>query len=122
MWFHFWSYKFARLLLPFALIAMALSGLGLPGPWFWLVTFGQASVYAMALVDLLVPEGWWLKRLTSPVRTFVALMVAALCALSFFFLPASALWRSAQVRSDEPASSRVPTPDCEDHAEGRDGQ
>ena len=46
----------------------------------------------MAAIDPWIPDRWVLKSLTSPVRTFVAFMAAALAAVSFFFLPSSQFW------------------------------
>lgn len=99
MWLHFVSYKLARLLLPFALLALIGFGALLPYPWNLWVLAPQVAFYAVALADLLVPQGWPLKRLTSPLRTFTALMAAALCATSVFFVPGARLWRT--VRSTE---------------------
>ncbi len=92
MWFHFVSYKFARLLLPFALLGLAGLTPFLPEPWRGAAITAQVLFYAAALCDLAIPEGWRLKRLTSPVRTFVTLMAAALCAVSIFLVPSQALW------------------------------
>jgi len=89
LWFHFVSYKFGRLLLPFALMALAVSS-------GWGALSLQATFYALAVIDLAVPEGWALKRLTSPIRTFVVLMAAALLAVSILFRPGKALWNEAR--------------------------
>ena len=96
MWFHFMSYKFGRLLLPFAMIAAAASSLWLPTPWRMIAIAWQVVFYGMALVDFLLPEGGALKRLTSPVRTFVALMAATVWALSVFFVPSGRLWKATR--------------------------
>lgn len=95
MWFHFASYKFARLLLPFALLALAGLTPFLPEPWRGAAITAQALFYAAALGDLAIPEGWPLKRLTSPVRTFVTLMAAAFCAVSILFVPGQVLWSAS---------------------------
>jgi biofilm PGA synthesis N-glycosyltransferase PgaC len=101
LWFHFISYKLARLLLPFALLAMAWFGGQLPTLWARAAVMVQISFYAAALGDLWVPESFHLiKRLTSPIRIFVVFMVAALCAISVLFLPSSAFWRSASLRTE----------------------
>jgi cellulose synthase/poly-beta-1,6-N-acetylglucosamine synthase-like glycosyltransferase len=92
MWLHFMSYKFGRLLLPWCLIALALATFWLPDPWRWLLLAGQAAVYALAALDPLIPSGP-LKRLSSPARTFITMMIAALRALSIFFIPAKSLWK-----------------------------
>jgi poly-beta-1,6-N-acetyl-D-glucosamine synthase len=97
MWFHFVSYKLARLLLPFALLVILAASFGLPPLWSMLALSGQAAFYAVALADRWVPEGASLKRITSPVRTFVTLMAASLCAVSILFVPSARLWRPTQL-------------------------
>ncbi len=93
MWFHFLSYKFGRLLLPYALLLVAVSSFGLARPWdIWMVS-AQAAFYGLAVLDLWIPQGWLLKRLSSPIRTFVVLMAATLCAVTFFFVPSEQLWK-----------------------------
>jgi hypothetical protein len=44
-----------------------------------------------------VVEGAAVKRLTSPVRTFVVLMGASMCAVSIMFVPAQVLWGRTRV-------------------------
>jgi cellulose synthase/poly-beta-1,6-N-acetylglucosamine synthase-like glycosyltransferase len=105
MWFHFVSYKLARLLLPFALLAILVLSFGLPAPWSILALAAQAVFYAAALVDLWIPEGSLFSRITSPARTFVTLMAASLCAVSILFVPSSRLWRPTQL-----APATPPTP------------
>lgn len=95
MWMHFVSYKFARLLLPFALIALAISSFGLPSPWRQLAVVSQAVFYGLAVVDPWMPAA--LRRLTSPVRTFCVLMLATLCAVSILFIPARAFWKETRI-------------------------
>jgi cellulose synthase/poly-beta-1,6-N-acetylglucosamine synthase-like glycosyltransferase len=93
LWFHFWSYKFGRLLLPFALIVMFVASLALPQPWSWLFVGAQLAFYALALADRWIGQSFPLKRLTSPIRTFVTLMGAGIWALSVFFVPSQSLWK-----------------------------
>ncbi len=92
MWIHFVSHKLGRLLLPWFLLTLAVSSFWLPAPWAAVVLAAQGAFYAMALLDLWVPEKSRMKRLTSPARTFVVLMAAAACAVSIAFVPAKALW------------------------------
>lgn len=90
MWFHFLSYKFGRLLTPFALLAIAGSTPLLPAPWSVAAGTGQAAFYGLALAGPWLPEP--LRRLSSPARTFVVLMAATFCAMSILFVPARRLW------------------------------
>jgi cellulose synthase/poly-beta-1,6-N-acetylglucosamine synthase-like glycosyltransferase len=96
MWFHFVSYKFGRLLMPFAMIAAAVSAWWMPAPWGSIAVILQAVFYAIALLDFVLPEGTMAKRLTSPARTFVVLMAATIWALSIFFVPSGRLWKVAK--------------------------
>ncbi len=103
MWFHFWSYKFARLVLPFALLGLFACSFGLPEPWAMIAIAGQTVLYAVAFADSWIPDGWVMKRLSSPARTFVTLMLAALCAPSVLFIPSARLWKTTEVRSRRPS-------------------
>jgi poly-beta-1,6-N-acetyl-D-glucosamine synthase len=93
MWLHFLSHKLARLLLPWALLVVAGTSFGLPGPWRILAWWGQAGFYGLAVIDTLLPESSWLKRATSPVRTFVVLVAASLSAVIVIFIPPQKLWK-----------------------------
>lgn len=98
MWFHYVSYKFGRLLLPYALIVVAILSFELPAPWSARAVGCQMAFYLAALADRWIPEGFFFKRLTSPIRTFVTLMAAALLAVSVVFVPASVLWRPSRIQ------------------------
>lgn len=98
MRFHFISAKFARLLLPFFLILIAISSAGLPAPFRLLALAGQALFYSVALLDCWVPQGSLLKSLSSPIRTFVVLMAASILACRIFYVPARDLWKETKVR------------------------
>ncbi len=94
---HFLSHKVGRLLLPFAMIAAALSSFALPDPWRQIAITAQALFYTLALMDPIVPEKSPLKRITAVTRAFVVLVAAALCALTVFILPAQRLWKETRV-------------------------
>lgn len=94
MWFHFVSHKVARLMLPFALAAMFISSFFLPQPWPAWMLGGQAGFYALAMLDRWMPENNPLKRLTSVTRTFVVLVLAALCAASILFRSSESFWKT----------------------------
>ena len=96
LWIHFVSYKFGRLLLPFALLLVAVSSFGLAEPWRTIALAAQAAFYLAAALDPAVPEKARIKRLTSPARTFVVLMAAALAAVSVLFRPGKDLWGEAR--------------------------
>jgi glycosyltransferase involved in cell wall biosynthesis len=95
---HFLSGKYGRTLVPHCLILMALATFGLPpGLRLWAAA-GQLAFYLAALLDPYVPPKFFLKKITSPIRTFVVLMTAALVALRVFFVPATSLWKETKVR------------------------
>ena len=95
MWFHFVSHKAGRLILPWALLVNLISSFYLPDGFRLLALGSHICVCGLAALDFVIPEGMFLKRLTSPARTFVALMIAAMCALSVFFVPTERFWRTA---------------------------
>ncbi len=94
---HFASHKFGRLLLPFALIALAASSFWLPDPWRLIALSGQVILYLAVLVDPILPEKTILKRISAPLRAFIVLVAAAFCALAVFVLPARQLWKETKV-------------------------
>jgi poly-beta-1,6-N-acetyl-D-glucosamine synthase len=94
MWIHFVSHKLGRLMLPFALIVAAVSSFWLPP----IILVSQLCFYGLAAIDPVVPEGWPVRRLTSPIRTFVVLMAAALLSVSIIVRPGLALWQDARSR------------------------
>jgi cellulose synthase/poly-beta-1,6-N-acetylglucosamine synthase-like glycosyltransferase len=98
LWLHFVSHKLGRLALPFALLAVAASTPWLPEPWRAGAVTGQALVYGLAAIDPLVPAGWLLKRASSPARTFVVLMAAALIAPTVLVLGGQGFWKRTDVR------------------------
>lgn len=97
MLFHYLSYKIARLLLPWAFVALALSAFGLPRPWRELALIPQVLFYAVALSDYFASAGSAWKRLSSPARTVVSLLAATACAVAIFFVPPRKLWKPTQI-------------------------
>jgi cellulose synthase/poly-beta-1,6-N-acetylglucosamine synthase-like glycosyltransferase len=110
MWIHFVSHKLARLVMPWAMIAGTVAGFGLPAPWKVWAIAAESSACILALLDTLLPAGFPLKRLTSPVRTFAVLMTASLCALAILFVPPRALWKETRVGGG-PGERRSPGPE-----------
>ena len=106
MRFHFVSQKVGRLLLPYALLGLTLSAFGLPAPWRAWVLVALALFYALGFLDLVMPEKFIAKRITSPVRTFLVMCAASFCAVSVFFVPPQKLWKVTQV--SRPAAGSGP--------------
>jgi cellulose synthase/poly-beta-1,6-N-acetylglucosamine synthase-like glycosyltransferase len=115
---HFLSAKYGRTVVPYCLIAIALATFGLPPFWRTVAAWGQVVFYGLAALDPLVPDRLPLKKLTSPVRTFVVLMAASLAAVRVYFVSPTSLWKEASYRSataepvtqpSESAEPKVPT-------------
>jgi cellulose synthase/poly-beta-1,6-N-acetylglucosamine synthase-like glycosyltransferase len=99
MWFAFVSHKLARLLLPFALLVAAATTPALDEPCRASAIVAQALFYGLALADWWIPPGFFAKRLTSPLRSFVVLLAAAFCAVFVLLRPARSIWKDTHVRS-----------------------
>lgn len=97
MWFHFMSYKFARLFLPWVFVLLLLTSCFLPSPWNWFALGSQMVFYLLALADPWIPDGLALKRLSSSARTLVAMLLATLCALSILFVTPKNLWKETKI-------------------------
>lgn len=108
---HFLSGKFARLILPFLLILVGLSSLGMPEPFRIIAVISQSVFYGIALLDRWIPQSLFFKSVSSPVRTFVVLMAAAFLGIRIFFVPPLALWKETKVRTDllpqQPGAEKV---------------
>jgi biofilm PGA synthesis N-glycosyltransferase PgaC len=97
-WFHFFSYKVTRLLLPHMLILSAITSFLLPAPFSFIALSIQAVFYGLAAIDDLLPENSVFKRVSSPARTFCMLMAASLVAVSVLFVPPASLWKTTHVK------------------------
>jgi cellulose synthase/poly-beta-1,6-N-acetylglucosamine synthase-like glycosyltransferase len=92
IWLHFLSHKFARLILPYAFLLVGVTSHWLPRPWAVLALSAQWAFYGLALADFLIPESWFIKRLSSLCRTFLTLLAASAAAVSILFRPSNTLW------------------------------
>lgn len=97
MWFHFISYKLARLVLPWTFIMVFVSSFFLPAPMRWIALGAQFVFYSLAIFDPMVPAGVSMKSLSSAARTFVLLLSAPICALSVIMVPPRSLWRETRI-------------------------
>jgi poly-beta-1,6-N-acetyl-D-glucosamine synthase len=107
---HYLSYKLGRLLLPFALIACSVSSLLTGGKFAWFSAIVQATVYALAFLDPKISAGSPIKRLSSPIRSFLVMMLATLCAVSIWFVPAENLWKPTRVSRKAAEAQGLPQP------------
>jgi cellulose synthase/poly-beta-1,6-N-acetylglucosamine synthase-like glycosyltransferase len=96
---HFLSAKYGRIVVPYCMIAAALATIGLPPYWRAAALGAQIVFYGMAALDVVVSDGSALKRLTSPIRTFVVLMAASLAAVRVYFVQPTSLWKEATYRA-----------------------
>jgi cellulose synthase/poly-beta-1,6-N-acetylglucosamine synthase-like glycosyltransferase len=100
MWFHFMSYKLARLLLPWLMLLLAAASMGLPPLWSLLALASQGLFYALAALDSWIPAGSMLKRITAAPGTVASLLVATVVALQVFLVQPEDLWKPTRVRLD----------------------
>lgn len=104
MWVEFVSHKLGRLLVPYALLTIFGTSFFLSAPWPVIVLSSQGLFYALALADAWIPQQSVLKKLSSPLRTFVVLMAAALSATGILFLPGNIFWKETKVTEAKPVS------------------
>jgi hypothetical protein len=95
MRFHFLSYKFARLVLPWVMLLVWAATLALPrGPFRNFLLIGELLFVAIAVLDRFIPKRFPLKRISSAAKTFLSMNLAALLSLAVFFLSAETLWKT----------------------------
>ena len=98
MRFHFLSHKFSRLILPWLILLFIASTAALPrSPLRSFLLWIEAAFAGIAILNRFVPDGSGLKRITSPVQTFVSMNAAAIAAIAVFFLPPSRIWSPTRV-------------------------
>jgi cellulose synthase/poly-beta-1,6-N-acetylglucosamine synthase-like glycosyltransferase len=99
MRYHFLSHKFARLVLPWAILLVFASTIALPASGFRdFLLIDEAALLLLASADRIIPSGWILKRISSPAKTFVLMNAAALASICIFFVPASRFWTPTRVK------------------------
>ena len=103
MRFHFLSYKSARLVLPWAVLLAWIATLALPSsPTRSFLLMDELAFVALALLDRLIPKGFFLKRVSSPAKTFLSMNAAALLSIVVFFVAPETLWKPTRVRPTAP--------------------
>jgi len=109
MRFHFLSHKYARLALPWAMLLVYASTVALPASGFRdFLLIDEVALFVLAAIDPLVPGSFFVKRISSPARTFLTMNAAAIASLSVFFVPASRFWRPTRVRLKDTLGKDVP--------------
>jgi cellulose synthase/poly-beta-1,6-N-acetylglucosamine synthase-like glycosyltransferase len=105
---HFFSHKTSRLVLPWALVLIVVSTASLPfQPARQILLLAELLLPVLALIDSCVPKTSPLKRISSPVRSFLVMNAAALLSLAVFFVPASYIWRPTRIVAREPDERRA---------------
>ena len=100
MWFHYVSYKLARMLMPWFLLVSVISSLWMPSPVCWIVPGGALLAAGLAYLDATIPQTNPVKKLTSPLATFLTMMLAAVFALRVFFVDPQSLWIVTSAKKD----------------------
>lgn len=90
--FEFISHKLSRLASPFALFALFIATVFLPGPFYRVALLGQFVFYALALAAFVGIKIGPLSRIGDPARTFVTLNCAAVIAFMNFVMGRKAVW------------------------------
>jgi cellulose synthase/poly-beta-1,6-N-acetylglucosamine synthase-like glycosyltransferase len=90
--FEFVSHKLSRLVVPFALVALLVTSLFLPQPWYRAALIAQLAFYALSVVAMVGVKIGPLSRIADPARTFVVLNSAALVAFVNFVTGRKAVW------------------------------
>jgi cellulose synthase/poly-beta-1,6-N-acetylglucosamine synthase-like glycosyltransferase len=99
MLFHFLSYKFGRLLMPYSILGALVASCFLPLHAKWLILAVEGLCGVLAVLDPLMPRKFSLKSLSSPLRTFAVLMVATVLGLQILFVPPRTLWKETTIAS-----------------------
>lgn len=95
---HFLSGKYGRLVVPYCMIAIAISTVGLPPLGRGLAVTAQLLFYGAAAIDPILKASFPVKRITTTIRTFVVLMAASLSGIRVFFVSPQRLWKEAKFR------------------------
>src|SRR6185369_7672769 len=87
MWVHFLSHKTLRLALPWAILLICAATAALPHSWFRsCLAACELLLSGAAVADAVVPKSWVLKRITSPLRSFLVMNAASLVSVCVFFV------------------------------------
>jgi biofilm PGA synthesis N-glycosyltransferase PgaC len=90
--FEFISHKLSRLVVPFALVALLISSIFVPGPVYRAALAAQLAFYALSMIALAGTKIGPLARVADPARTFVVLNSAAMVAFVNFVTGRKAVW------------------------------
>ncbi len=94
LFFEFVSHKLMRLFVPFALLAMLVSSLLLPHPFYRFALAVQLAFYGLAGLGILGLKQGAVSRIADAALTFVVLNTAAMVAFKNFVTGRKAVWNS----------------------------
>ncbi len=98
MRFHFLSNKVTRLVLPWAVIGFYAASFTLPpGRFRSAVLIIELIVLALAVLDRFLPRHFFLRRISSPARSFFVVNAASLLSVMVFVVRPEKLWRPTRV-------------------------
>lgn len=108
---HFLAHKFGRLLLPWLILLGLGAALALPASALRTTLLGvAAAVLVLAAVDPLLPKKLFLRRISSPARSFVVMNAASLLSVLVFFVPAKYLWKPTHIAAGTADTLLADTP------------
>ena len=98
---HFLSHKSVRLALPWAILAAWAATVALPASSFRdFLLMDELLLVLLPFLDLVLPQNFPLKRITSPAKTFMAMNAATLLAMAVFLIPPSSFWGRTRVEKN----------------------
>jgi len=80
------------------LIVVTISSFYLPGPWRLPILMGIAGSFSLAVLDPWISQRLPIKRISSPARTFLVMMIATVSAIRVFFVPPRKLWKESTIQ------------------------
>src|SRR5271165_2959474 len=95
---HFLPHKFGRLVLPWLILLGIGATFALRNTPVRTALLAIAlAVFALAAIDALLPRKLFLRRISSPARSFVVLNAASLLAVLVFVVPPERLWKPTRI-------------------------
>jgi cellulose synthase/poly-beta-1,6-N-acetylglucosamine synthase-like glycosyltransferase len=95
---HFLPHKFGRLALPWLILIGICEAFALPDtPARTFMLFVALAVLAVAAIDPMLPKTFFLRRISSPARSFVVLNAASLLSILVFIVPPEKLWKPTRI-------------------------
>jgi cellulose synthase/poly-beta-1,6-N-acetylglucosamine synthase-like glycosyltransferase len=91
---HFLPHKFGRVAVPWLILLGIAAAFALPDwPVRTILLLAALAVLVVAAIDPILPKNFFLRRISSPARSFVVLNVASLLSILVFIVPPEKLWK-----------------------------